>query len=227
MVYPDGFGYALPEITGSERIPFNKYKCIYSEIECGGIVLVGLNRMINPANRCEMIHEYLTTLTPNIPKFSIDTAPFIGEPWRLFWHYLYTNTGNWGENYSYPVEREWLKWFYRERNDCSLSGDNIKLLISDTYSDLDMLETSFEFEEPSELELAWYEEARNFIFKKYDTPKLILNNLLKECNKRMQINISFDSYRKHGKYVLPDLKVYRFLAEENQRRMAIYNAVIS
>lgn len=215
--------YKAPTIEGIEVVEWDKFRVTYSNYEPSLIILVGLNRMITPSNRCDYVHEYLTTMTPNIPKISIDNSPFIGEPWRLFFHYLYAQANNFGVNYSYPVEREWQSWFYREVNDCRLSADNLKLFIRDTYSELERINTSFFFTDVNSHDLEWYQEAKAFIFEKFDTPKLLIQNLLKMSNSHFQTNIDFNSYLSGSKFQLPDLPVYRFIAEENTRRLNIYN----
>ena len=104
--------YDEPKVRAKKVIEWEKYKTLYSTFEPSLVVLIGLNRMIIPSNRCDFIHAYLTVLTPQIPKIIIDTAPFIGEPWRLYFHYQLANCfTKFGANYSYPVEGEWLKWF--------------------------------------------------------------------------------------------------------------------
>lgn len=216
--------YSPPEISGIEYVEWERFRAIYSSFEPSLIILIGLNRMITPSNRCDYVHEYLTTMTPNIQKMSIDSAPFIGEPWRLFFHYLYAGVNKFGVNYSYPVEREWQEWFYRETNDCRLSGKNVKLFIQRTYSDLDALVSRFSVYEPSPEDLEWYDESKKFVFSKYNTPKLLITNLLKLCNIRFQVSVDFNSYLQNSEFSLPDLGVYRFMIEENQRRTKIYNA---
>lgn len=216
--------YTPPEIPGVEYVEWDKFRIIYSQFEPRLVILVGLNRMITPSNRCDYVHEYLTTMTPNIPKISIDTAPFIGEPWRLFFHYLYAGVNNFGVNYSYPVEREWQDWFYRETNDCRLSGENVRLFIRETYSELSKLKTSFVFSEPIPDDLDWYSEVKQFVFSKYNTPKLLVANLLKLCNQRFQTSIDFNSYLSGETIHLPDLPIFRFMAEETIRRRDIFNA---
>lgn len=233
VVYRDGF--ALPKLD-ADYIEFEKYKIAYDSIECNFIVLVGLNRIINPANRCDFIHEHLTTLTPHIPKVSIDTLPWIGEPWRLYYHYQYSKCGKFGASYSYPIEGEWQRWFYRESNDSQLSAANVRLLIESTYSDLDPLTTSFELTEPTEKDLQWYSQAKEQVFAKYDTPKMLINNLLKLANTHFGLSISFDSFREIKPQDLfsvgpvclkmPGLGIYRFMVEENLRRLKTFNAVI-
>ncbi len=215
--------YQKPQIEGVRVMDWQKYKVVYSEIETSQLVFVGVNRMITPSNRCDMVNDYIQVLSRNTPKITIDTAPFIGEPWRLWFHYSVC-FGEWmGMNYSYPVEGEWQKWFYYETNECRLSGENLPLFIRDTYSDLDSLTTAFEFYEPEANQIEWYDEAKNFVFEKYDTPKLLVNNLLKMSNQHFQSNIDFDTYLSNQKYLLPDLGVFRFVVEENNRRKSIYN----
>ena len=107
--------YEKPEVKAKQVIEWEKYKGIHSNLEASRIVLIGINRMILPSNRCDFIHAYLTVLTPQIPKIVIDTAPFIGEPWRLYFHYQIANCfSKFGANYSYPIEGEWLRWFERD-----------------------------------------------------------------------------------------------------------------
>jgi hypothetical protein len=233
VVYRDGF--ALPKLD-ADYIEFEKYKVAYDSIECNFIVLVGLNRIINPVNRCDFIHEHLTTLTPHIPKVSIDTLPWIGEPWRLYYHYQYSRCGKFGASYSYPIEGEWQKWFYRESNDSQLSAANVRLVIDSTFSDLDPLMATFELVEPTDNEVQWYAQAKEQVFAKYDTPKMLINNLLKLANAHFGLDISFDSFRSKpttdlfGKtancFKMPSLGIYRFMMEENRRRLATFNAVI-
>jgi hypothetical protein len=217
--------YDIPEgIECKQLIEWDKYRKSYQEFEAECIVLVGLNRMINPSNRCDFVHEYLSTLTPNIPKIVIDTAPFVGEPWRIFFHYLFSNTNKFGAAYSYPIEGEWQKWFYRDMNDCRLSAENIKLFINSTYTDLERLITTYTFYDPDDGQIEWYNEVRAHIFAKYNSPKMWISGLLGECNKRFSLKFDYDSYLKNMEFKLPDLKIYRFMVEECQRRQDIYNA---
>jgi hypothetical protein len=216
-----------PKIDNAEYIEFIKYKTRYQAFNHNNIIYVGLNRIITPSNRCDMIFEYMSNFTPNKNKYSIDSVPFIGEPWRLFWHYLFTECNRFQVNYSYAIETEWQKWFYREQSDCRLSASNLDLFIISTYSDLSLLTTTFQFRQVTESDLKNYEQIKEHIFKMYNSPKLLINNVLKMANAHYNIDVSFDSYLNNLNYTLPDLKIYRFAVEENERRKAIYNKVIS
>jgi hypothetical protein len=210
-----------PVFDNMEYMTLSEYRKKYSLIEPSFIVLVGLNNMIKPSNRCDFVFDYLSIATTNIPKISIDSAPFIGEPWRLFMHYLFTNTGKFLHPHSYAVETEWKKWFFRDLNQSFLSGDNVGNMITDTYSDLDYIKSEFNF---ITVDDSWYEDTKKKIFEKYSTDKMIINNLLKQCNKQYGVKIDFSFKRKRTN--VPDLKIYRFVVEEIERRHAIYNAVV-
>jgi hypothetical protein len=226
VLYREGFGYGLPEIPDAEYMEWRDYKARYTALEPPFVVVVGLNRIITPSNRCDMVNEYLQTMTPNLPKICLDTAPFIGEPWRLWFHYSIADAGRFGVTYSYAIETEWKHWFERDVPDCRLSGSNIRLLLTDTYSDLDRLTTRFEFVEPSADEQDWYKAAKEQVFEKHSTPKMLVNSLLAMANKRFGLKIGYESYRENRRIEIPDVGVYRFVADEAMRRMKIYNEVV-
>jgi hypothetical protein len=221
-------GLQVPEITGARYVEFEAFKKSYESIAAEHIVFVGLSRMINPQNRCDFIFSYLTTMTPNIPKTSIDVIPFVGEPWRMFWHYQFTRSGAWLETHSYAVETTWKKWFYREREDWSGSAGNVRMLLGKetTRCDLECLRSQFVFESPDNQSLRWYDELKQHVFGSHQTPKMWIASLMKECNKRFRLKFSYDSYLENRIFELPALPVYRFVSEENTRRQDIYNAVV-
>jgi len=115
--------------------------------------------------------------------------------------------------------------FYRDKHDSRFEPNNLAICLSDTYSDLPLLDYEADFIDIEEEALTWYEEAKRFTFDKYDTPKLLIQNLLKMCNAKFKKKFSMDSYLE-GRHELPDLPVYRFVDEENRRRVGIYNKVV-
>lgn len=223
LIYHDS--YDPPEIEGVKPISFTEFQKNYVDLHVNLFIFIGLNRIVTPSNRCDFVQEYLSTLTQNIKKISIDTSPFIGEPWRLFFHYLYTNNNLFKKPHSYAMQTEWKHWFYRDVKDCCLSPENIKLFLTKTYSNLDLLKTTYSFDLISEEDEEWYAEAREHIFNKYHTPKSLINGLLKLSNDRFNLDFNYDSYLKGEEFTLPDLKIYRFMVEENSRRQGIYNAI--
>lgn len=214
--------YDTPNID-VQTVDWLTFKNTYTNYETSQYIIVGANRMITPSNRCDMVNDFLQVMTKSIPKISIDTSPFIGEPWRLWYHYSLA-LGEWlGVDYSYPIERDWLRWFYLEQNHSKISADYLPMNIKNTYSDLSELDTSFEVNEVNEIQEEYYTEAKEHVFEKYSTPKLLTNNLLKILNKYFHLDFGHESYLTNRKYRLPDLGIYRYIMEENKRRMDIYN----
>jgi hypothetical protein len=178
---------------------------------------------MTPSNRTELVFEYLQTMTSHINKYSIDTAPFIGEPWRAWIHYSIA-FGQWlGITYSYAIETDWNHWFMRNQDSCALINANNR----GTYSDLEQLTTMFTFREPTADELDMYKKLKSIAFDKFDTPKALIKWFAKELSKQLQIELTFESYLTNKSYILPNLGIFKFIAEENQRRMSIYNELIT
>ncbi|GAB1358680.1 hypothetical protein MASR1M31_04590 [Porphyromonadaceae bacterium] len=224
FVYRDE--YHIPQIEGVKSIEFEKYKLTYMDYHPDMIVFFGLNQIIVPSNRCEFVFEYLYANTPQIEKISVDSSPFIGEPWRLWFHFALVH-GSWlGTTYSYFVETDWQHWFYRDSESSIISAPNIHERLDSVYSDLDQLTTSFVLVEPDEHQTSLYNELKSFAFEKYATPKLIIQFMLKELNKSIGTKISFESYLTNDTITVPSFGIYRFVVEENVRRMKIYNKII-
>lgn len=216
--------YDKPEVKAKKVIEWEKYKVTYSTLEPDRVVLIGLNRMIVPSNRCDFIHAYLTVMNPALPKIVIDTDPFIGEPWRLYFHYQLVNRfEKFGANYSYPIEGEWSRWFERDVDECKFSPQNLKDAIVDTWTDLPKLATFFELYAPGASDVEWYDEVRKVEFEKFRTAKLTINALLKASNGHFGLDLGYDSYRTGRAFKVPGVGVYRFMVEENRRRQDIYN----
>lgn len=215
--------YPNPKKIKGRIIDWQTFRATYSDHEAEQFVIIGANRMIKPSNRCDMVNDYLQVMTKTTPKVSIDTRPFIGEPWRVWYHFSLA-FGEWlGVDYSYPVEGEWQKWFYYDRNTCRLSKEGLPVFIKDMETDLPKLTPKFEFYDLPAMHQQFYEDTKKIVFEKYGTPKLLTNNLLKLCNKHFGIDFGFDSYLENKAHLVPDVGVYRYVAEENKRRLGIYN----
>lgn len=224
IVYREGFDYEPPNIEGARALEWREYRGRYVDLKPDTLVLVGLNRIINPQNRTDLIFEHLQTLTSSMVKYSIDTSPWIGEPWRLWFHYSVAR-GEWlGINYSYAVETDWQKWFYRDRDSCPLSEAVEAGDIPPTLGDIEHASIDWKFHQPDLVEQSFYEEVKSFAFEKASTPKTIINEMLRELAAQFE-RPTFDDYRTSQARSLPDFPIYRFVHEENLRRARIWNAV--
>ena len=228
----------LPDIQGSTLVivhdfyeiktkynivMWSRFKAEYFNYEADNIIIVGMNKIRTADVRCDLVFSYIYRMNTYKIKVVIDDRPFNGEPWRIWYHYGFLYGKFIDVDYSYPLETEWKKWFYYEKNDCKIQAENLKLYIKDTYTELNKLTTSFSFYEPSDLDIEYYEEVKKIVFEKYDTAKMLVNNLLKICNKHFSIDLGYESYLINKKFMLPNFGVYRYVAEENRRRMNIYN----
>lgn len=216
-------GYDLPKINNAVYMDFEKYRSVFTELNPKIIVMVGTNRIFVPSLRCDLVFEHLQTMTNHIEKYSVDTSPYIGEPWRLWFHYSLVY-GQWlGYKYSYIVETDWQHWFYRDSDNSVISSENIKEDFKCFYSDLNIMVSSFDFYEPDLFLNDIYFKVKEFAFEKHNTPKLIIQTMLKELNKSLGIKFDFESYRENKNFKIPNFGVYKFVVEENIRRMKIYN----
>lgn len=69
-----------------------------------GVVVVGLNKIMTPSNRTAEVFEVLFNLTPEVPKFSVDTTLFVSAPWRAWFHFGLTGSPYREYTYSYLAE---------------------------------------------------------------------------------------------------------------------------
>lgn len=232
----------LPELTGKTIVVvhdfyniktkyptvfWSEFKKLYMKYETDNIIFVGLNRMRNSNDRCLMVHTYTYKLLKYQYKAIFDTAPFNGEPWRSWYHsgLLY---GNWlGCENSFPVESNYNHGLLQTIEYDEVYINNIiGKITKPKYTDLDILQTEFSFYEPSEQLYEYYIEAKKHIFETYNTPKMIISNLLKIMNKHLTLDINYNTYLQNKSIVLPELKIYEFLVKENLNRMNIYNQLI-
>lgn len=217
--------YLPPDVPCKGKLEFEQFRRVYPNLHANMFIFYGLNKIITPSNRTDFVFEYLFTLSTDIPKVSIDLLPFIGEPWRLWFHYGLCRCGNFGTPYSYAIETEWKHWFYRETTDSRFEASNLGICLDETYSNLDPLGYRADFEDVDADTLVWYDEVKKHVFEKYDTPKLLISNVLKLCNAKFKLKYGVDSYLE-GHMKLPDLPIYRFIDEECRRRASIYNKVV-
>ncbi len=220
--------YDYPKDLPCKYVTWKKFKTLYSEYRPNRMILVGVNRMINPSNRCNMVNDYLQVMTTNIPKLIIDNSPFLGEPWRMFFHYSIAYGGMEGINYSHPIEGDWMKWFLRDAEFSMLKPETLKIILKkfDIYSDLEYLDTEFKTFYPSDSDIEKYDAIKEMVFSKYGTPKLLINNMTKQLNKAFDCKIEYTSYLDGGSLSFPEFGTYKFMIEENERRKAIYNTVV-
>lgn len=185
-------------------------------------LLIGTNYMINPANRCDYINDYLATMTRNKNKVCLNLEPFIGSPWRIFWQFQFVNleTDIFGANYSYPIESDYDNWFMGKTETKFFNNQAIFQKIKKEISS--NLEKKIHNVNFYKVETEFYEETKKILIESHTTLNKFLQAFIKIINKHYQVNYSWDSYLS-GNFTLPDLKLFRFMYKENMRRLEIYN----
>jgi hypothetical protein len=223
VVYREG--YSTPKIDDATYLEFEKYRVCYQSLAHETIIFIGLNRMVKPSNRCDLVFEYMQTLSSNKTKYSLDTEPFLGEPWRCWFHFSVAY-GSWlNIDYSYAIETLWTKWFHRDVESCALSPESLKHEGAGLfYSDIDRKRVKFTFYSPNESLMEFYKEYKDHIFDTYSTPKMLITKMFKGLSEKTGADLSFEMWRKNIiVFDLPDLLACHLAAEENKRRLEIYN----
>jgi len=235
------FDYLLPDLTGDtlvvysdilkidtkfNKMKFSDYKLQYINLNVDNIIIVGMNRIRTDKDRQHNVFGFLYTYSNFINKFIIDEKPFNKEPWRLWYHHGFIERNWLNASNSFPIQLKYEKWFERDIEDCYISAKNMINFKQYVYSDLPLLSTQFIIYEPDNLFNEYYSDIKNIAFEKYETPGLIIQFMTKTINKHLSINIDYDSYLSNNIYKLPNVGLYRFIIEENKRRMDIYNTLI-
>lgn len=210
--------------THYPKIGFSKYSVSYDNYHPDNLVVVGMQRIRTPDRRYNMVFPYMYNLNTFSVKVTIDDRPFMGEPWRLWYQYGFLY-GKWLKtSYSNALESDWLHWFYRESETADIA--NLSGEVRDTYTDLPELDFSVSYYPPTDADVEFYTEVKEAAFEKYSTPKQLIQYMSRHLNRHFGLRFGYDSYLESGAVSLPDFGIYRFLGEENVRRMEIYNTVV-
>ncbi len=104
--------YAPPDIPGARYVEFKAFAAAprHHLQDSDGLVWVGLSRSISPSNRTQPVWETVFNLSRGLPKWSIDRVAFVGEPWRLWFHFGLVGATYREYTYSYLAESHWRAW---------------------------------------------------------------------------------------------------------------------
>jgi hypothetical protein len=209
--------------TKYQSVKWSVFKQSFVSYEQENLIIVGMNRIRTDASRYDLVYSHIYKLKNYQYKAIIDDRPFYGEPWRLWYIYGFLfHTWIAGEN-SFALQVDWNHWFERNRPDCLIAPDNLRKHITNTFSDAELLTTRFQFRQPDIFENQKYHDVKAEAFRKYDTHKNIIQFMLKN----LPIGITYESYLSNQTFTMPDWPISRFMVEENERRMNIYNTVIN
>lgn len=70
------------------------------------LVICGLSTLVTPANRVKL-DPIWGWRRPGLRRISIDRLLFVGEPWRIWWHFSAIGQERWGFTDSFLAETRW------------------------------------------------------------------------------------------------------------------------
>lgn len=106
------------------------------------LVMVGMNRIISPANRTQNVFEFLHNDSRHLRKISVDRTLFVAEPWRTWFHFGFVGAPYREYTYSYLAETHWRAAQDGLRGDpfsleaISAAGDDVVRATYASYFDL-------------------------------------------------------------------------------------------
>lgn len=107
-VYHKQYRDQLPQMPDGHAIAFDALCDSYQTTDhfaaAESVAFVGANKFFNPSTRFHGVFELLQYGLPQIPCYSIDTAPYVGPIWRLWTHWSLSRQPWDGYTYSYLLE---------------------------------------------------------------------------------------------------------------------------
>lgn len=130
--------YQPPPLPDCRYVEFEAYRSAYAQdtMLAGlvNLVFVGLNKMITPGNRIDPVFEVLYNLPGELAKYSVDTVPYVGEIWRIWFHFGAVGLPFGGYTYSYLLESHYNAFRDGLRPDNPLSVEAIRRHAADHVS---------------------------------------------------------------------------------------------
>jgi hypothetical protein len=111
--------HGQPPVAGMPAMPFSDFRIdARRHVEAlDALVFVGLSRAMTPANRTDMVWEVLFNKAAGLRKYSVDSVLFVGEPWRMWFHFGLTGATYRDYTYSYIAESQAKSWLDGARDD--------------------------------------------------------------------------------------------------------------
>jgi hypothetical protein len=196
-------------------------------------VVVGLSRMMTPSNRVRL-GGVLHDARRGVRRIVVDRQLFVGEPWRLWWHFrcVGADDGPWGLTDSFLAETRWQR-AREQRTTCPFALDAVVTAAKGVVR----AEDAFRFgpvdvdERPvSDAVRAAYAREKERAFTNEKTLPAIIRRLAAVATEALPeraVPSAGPSLWDHppSRIVCTDLAVDRFLVGEVLDRMALTNAV--
>lgn len=234
--------YTAPKCPGAQFAGYKDFSENTRKLITGmdNLIMVGINKMINPGNRTEMVWEVIHNNTPDLHKIVVDTVPFLSDPWRIWFHFGAVNARFFDYTYSYIAESHYNAFVECLRHDNPFSLENVLsqsrgVMVSDYdnyFGEVTVKEKKMTKEVHSE-----YQQLKEKCFNEETSIKAILKRLSdfaqKACPERKVVSKSrlWDSREDFmGSYginiVKTDLKVDDYLVSELRMLMELTNGIL-
>jgi hypothetical protein len=227
-------------VADGYRAPVGMPACTVAEAEAfratwgeGTMVMVGLSRIFTPSNRCKM-HEIFHRPRPGMGWFSLDDRLFVGEPWRMIWHFTAVGQDYAGMTDSYLAESRFDR-AEAEREPCPFRLDEVirygtgAIVATDGYRHGRILVEEYQ---TTDAEKERYDAEKAQAFEHEKTLAAILKRLTavaKSCLSRRMIpgpsQISNYPTGASIRVVRTDLPVDRFLTDRLQKVVDLTNGI--
>ncbi len=224
--------YTWPQISGAT---YRRWDEVSERIETysqgfDNLVMVGLNRIVTPANRTQVM-PVLARL-PN-RKISVDTTLFVGQPWRLMFHAVFFRRPFGDYSYSFLAESHHKAYLDGFREDSPFSLERIVewgdgFVVSDHPAYWHAINVAV-VEMSAETHAA-YQAEKVLAFEEEAGPNPVIRRLARfaqdSCPTRSLPDLVRGMYASRTLSVtLTDLAVDRYLWSQQERDVLLINAI--
>ena len=239
----DAFDYGprpFAVVADGYRSPAGMPSCTVAEAQAfreswgeGTMVMVGLSRIFTPSNRCKM-HEIFHRPRAGVGWFSLDDRLFVGEPWRMLWHFTAVGVNYAGMTDSYLAESRYDR-AEAEREPCPFRLEEVlrygsgAVVVDGAFRHGKMLVEEYDTT-PAEKEA--YQKEKALAFEHEKTLPAILKRLVAVAKAALPKRLMPTSTQISGypsgasiRVVRTDLPVDRFLTERLQRVVDLTNGI--
>lgn len=238
-IYHKAYASILPRVDNCEYIEFNDYNSRYESYTGfdgrDTVVFVGTNRIITPATRIWPVFEHVPVYLPEDTRLiSVDISPYIGDIWRLWFHFYLTRVKTGDYTYSYLLESHYNAYLDGIRDENPLSYDTIRVWAEGHVTidyDRYFAEPEVEIIKLDEETHAKYQMLKSELFDEYtDINKIIkwLSDFAKRHCKRRRIPQEHKLFESPDdiRIVRTDLKVDEYLTNKLLNKINEVNDVV-
>lgn len=226
--------YSAPQtLGGCAHCTFDEFETDFRAMTSAmdTLVIVGMNRIINPGNRTHEVFEFLHNDSARFTKTSVDRTLWIGEPWRAWFHFGFVGAKYREYTYSYLAESHYKAHIEGVRENDPFNAETIAecgdgLIVSD--HEKYFTDVRIETIAMSDAVHSEYQREKESAFNDEKTLKGIVNRLARIASdacpfRSIPTPTKLFDHREH-RIVRTDLGVDKFLTDGLLRSVELTNA---